>query len=200
MAAETLPGADQLRALIRSSDWLLRVLETVRASGLPDAWVGAGALRDLVWGERYGPGFDPGAVRDVDVAYFDPHDLSRQRDDSATAALEASWSLPWEARNQAAVHTWYHDTFGGDPVAPFRSIAEAIATWPETATAVVVRLDASGEVAICAPYGLADLLGGVWRRNPARVSVERSIARLARHRPELRWPGVTVIRPDQPAA
>ncbi|WP_158554085.1 hypothetical protein [Micromonospora deserti] len=32
---------------------------------MPDAWVGAGILRDLVWGQRYGNGFDPSAVHDV---------------------------------------------------------------------------------------------------------------------------------------
>jgi hypothetical protein len=176
---------------------MMRVLTTVNASELPDAWVGAGALRDLVWGELYGPGFDPAAVRDIDVAYFDPDDLSRDGDEQATARLEHIWPRqPWEARNQAAIHTWYHTTFGGEPARPLRSIADAIATWPETATAVVVRLDPAGEIAMCAPHGLGDLLAGVWRRNPERVSLQRSRERLARHRPAQRWPAVTVIPPE----
>ncbi|HEX2774075.1 MAG TPA: nucleotidyltransferase family protein, partial [Micromonosporaceae bacterium] len=73
---------------------------------------------------------------------------------------------------------------------PLTSIADAVATWPETATAVAVRLDDIDEVEVCAPLGLADLLDGVWRRNPRRVSLEQSQARLARHRPQERWPGV----------
>jgi uncharacterized protein len=187
---------DRLRGMVRSSAWFMRVLETVRASGLPDAWVGAGALRDLVWGTLYGRGFDPAAVRDIDVAYFDPADLSRDGDERATRALAAAWpELPWEARNQAAVHTWYAAKFGGEPVEPFTSIAGAVASWPETATAVVVRLDTAGEIEVCAPYGLGDLLDGVWRRNPRRISLERSRERLARHRPGQRWPGVRVITP-----
>jgi len=79
---------------------------------------------------------------------------------------------------------------------PFASIAEAVATWPETATATAVRLDAAGGVEVCAPLGLADLLGGVWRRNPARVSLAISRERLARHRPTQRWPGIRVIAPE----
>ena len=130
------------------------------------------------------------------LSFSTPDDLSRDRDEQATARLEQLWPhLPWEARNQAAVHTWYHDKFGGEPVPPLRSIADAISTWPETMTAVVVRLDPAGELSICAPYGLDDLLGGVWRRNPARISLERSRERLARHRPAQRWPAVRVIPP-----
>jgi uncharacterized protein len=187
---------DRLRDIIRSCPWLMRVLATVRDAGLPDAWVGAGVLRDLVWGELYGPGFAPGEVHDVDVVFFDPADLSRRRDQQATARLaRAQPGIPWQARNQAAVHTWYARKFGGEPVAPLRSIADAVATWPETATAVAVRLEPSGDITVCAPLGLADLLGGVWRRNGRRASLEVSLARLARHQPARRWPGLRVIPP-----
>lgn len=175
---------------------MMRVLRTVRDSGIPEAWVGAGAVRDLVWGTRYGSGFEPSKVRDVDVAYFDPTDLTRDRDERATQLLHGTWpAVPWEARNQAAVHTWYPQKFGGDPVKPFGSIVDAVATWPETATAVAVRIDDAEAIEICAPLGATDLLDGVWRRNPCRVTLERSRERLGRHRPAERWPGVRVIAP-----
>ena len=196
MTTEAGQSEDRLRGMIRSSAWMMRVLATVRDTELPDAWVGAGAIRDLVWGQLYGSGFDPGDVRDVDVVFFDPDDLSRAGDEAATGRLHGAWpQVPWEARNQAAVHTWYAVKFGGDPVRPLRSIAEAVATWPETATAVATRLDPAHEVELCAPLGLADLLAGVWRRNPRRVSLQVSLARFARHQPARRWPGVTVIPP-----
>ena len=102
--------------------------------------------------------------------------------------------LPWEATNQAAVHTWYHHYFGGAPVEPFSCVHDAIVTWPETATCVGVRRR-SGSVEICAPHGLADLIGGVWRVNPVRVTPAISRARLARQRVRARWPGVTVVPP-----
>jgi hypothetical protein len=178
--------------LIRASAWMMRVLDAARHE--PDAWVGAGVLRDLVWGERYGSGFEPTRVHDVDVAFFDPHDLSRANDDRVTGRLGRRLpGVPWEAKNQAAVHTWYPARFGGGAVEPLTSIEDAVGTWPETATAVAVRLTATGDLEVCAPFGLDDLLAGVWRRNPRRVSVEQSRARLDRHRPPERWPGVTVI-------
>ncbi|MEV0810410.1 nucleotidyltransferase family protein [Micromonospora sp. NPDC050200] len=98
-----------------------------------------------------------------------------------------------EAKNQAAVHTWYPAKFGADSVVPLRTIAEAVATWPEYATAVAARLDVHDKVVVCAPHGLDDLLNEVWRRNPTRVSPETSRQRLARHRPAERWSGVRVV-------
>jgi uncharacterized protein len=188
------PGeAAALARLIQHNDWLMTALAAVARSGLPDAWIGAGAVRDVVWGVRYGR-FEPADVRDIDVAFFDPAELGPERDRTAQEALRALTDLPWETTNQAAVHTWYAEHFGGPPVEPFTSVHDAIATWPETATCVAVRLAAEG-IELCAPHGLADLLAGVWRVNPVRVTAEVSIARLARQRVRARWPGVTVIPP-----
>ncbi|SCL22733.1 hypothetical protein GA0070624_2596 [Micromonospora rhizosphaerae] len=199
MIRKTEPGGPQtaeLAELIASCSWFLNVLAAVRAGGLPDAWVGAGVLRDLVWGQRYGGGFDPQDVRDVDVAFFDPNDLTHSNDVAATELLRRREpAVPWEATNQAAVHTWYENVFGTGPVDALRSIADAVATWPETATCVAVRLDPAETLHVCAPFGLDDLLDGVWRRNPGRVTVELSRARLARHEPSRRWPQVKIIPP-----
>ncbi|MGX6603385.1 nucleotidyltransferase family protein [Micromonosporaceae bacterium Da 78-11] len=172
------------------------VLATVRDAGLPDAWVGAGAVRNLVWAERFGAGFTLDLVRDVDVPFFDPDHLDPAHDEAMTDRLAAARpDVPWEAKNQAAVHLWYPAHFGGGPVAPLTSIADALGTWPETATAVAVRLTVDDRLEVCAPLGLDDLMNGVWRRNPRQVTLTQSRARLARHRPRSRWPGVTVIEP-----
>ncbi|MEU2661488.1 nucleotidyltransferase family protein [Micromonospora sp. NPDC007220] len=61
-----------------------------------------------------------------------------------------------------------------------------------TTTAAAVCLDAHDQITVYAPHGLDDLLDGVWRRNPTRVSPETSRQRLARHRLAERWPGVRV--------
>jgi hypothetical protein len=133
-------------------------------------------------------------VRDIDVAFFDPAQLGTERDAAAQEMLTAMADLPWEVTNQAAVHRWYHEHFGGPPVDPFVSVHDAVATWPETATCVAVRLR-TARIEVCAPHGLADLLGGVWRVNPARVTPEISLARLTRQRVRSRWPGVMVVPP-----
>ena len=203
------PGAEpglarELAQSVLAEPWLASALDAVAASGLPDAWIGAGVIRDVVWGQLH-DGFDPALVRDVDVVFFDPGDLSPARDEAAQRRLGELAGRPWEASNQAAVHTWFHEYFGGPPVPPFASVHEAVATWPETATCVAVRRAPgdpapggpdSGALEVCAPHGLADLLGRTWRRNPVRVSLATSRERLARQRVAARWPGVTIIPPE----
>jgi hypothetical protein len=71
--------AKRLERLIRSSTWFMSVLEAARASRAPNCWVGAGALRDLVW-DKMNDGFSPDRVKEVDVAFFYPHDVRRERD------------------------------------------------------------------------------------------------------------------------
>ena len=185
------PGsAATLIALLRAEPWLCRALAAVAASGLPDAWIGAGVLRDVVWGQRHG-GFNPAEVNDIDVAFFDPGCLSRERDLQAQEALAGLAELPWEATNQAAVHTWYHAYFGGSPVPPFASVHEAVATWPETATCVAVRQrPGDGGSWKCARRTASPTCwAGSGGPTSVRVTPDISTARLARQRVRARWPG-----------
>jgi len=100
--------------------------------------------------------------------------------------------VPWDAKNQAAVHLWYPRRFGYE-VEPVTSSADAVGTWPETATAVALHLDADDRLTVVAPCGLDDLLGLVHRRNPRRVSVAEYERRLRDKRIAERWPRVTVM-------
>jgi hypothetical protein len=199
--------AGRLADLVSAEPWLLRALDAVAASRLPDAWIGAGVIRDVIWGQRRA-GFDPADVRDIDVAFFDPEDLSGERDQAAQRVLADLDELPWEATNQAAVHNWFHEYFGGSPVPPFGCVHDAVATWPETATCVAIRRPSAnggppasppgltGGIEVCAPHGLADLLDMVWRPNPGRVTADISATRLDRQRK--RFPGITVALPHSP--
>jgi uncharacterized protein len=183
----------ELKSALASSAWFLSLLDDVRVVGPPQWWVGAGVIRDVVWEQRFGNGADRPVTKDVDVAFFDATNLSVERDREVEALLRARRpDVAWDATNQAAVHLWYHDEFG-KIVPPFGSVPEAVATWPEYATCVAVRVVGEGGIEICAPYGLDDLLEGVWRRNPTRVTVEEYQRRLARKQPAVRWPGVRIL-------
>jgi hypothetical protein len=184
----------RLEAIIRATPWMLRVLAAARACAPAGWWVGGGVLRDLVWDRLHGD-FDPARVHDVDLAFYDHVDLSHAREVALEHALSARLpGVVWDVKNQAAVHTWYQRRFGVR-VAPLGSVAEGVATWPETATAVAVRLDGDDRLEVLAPCGLADLLDGVCRRNPRRVTAEQYRRRLARKRVAERWPKVVIIDP-----
>jgi uncharacterized protein len=76
----------------------------------------------------------------------------------------------------------------GIKVPPFRSCAEAVATFPETASCVGVRLLPDDDMLVVAPHGLDDLLGGVCRHNPTRVPVSAYEQRVAEKGWRGRWP------------
>src|SRR4051794_22304595 len=59
-----------LRRLVRATGWLVRLLESVRATIESEWCVGAGVVRDLVWSHLHGQ--DAVHPRDVDVAFFGP--------------------------------------------------------------------------------------------------------------------------------
>jgi len=100
--------------------------------------------------------------------------------------------LPWEVTNQAGVHLWFEREFG-HPLEPLRSVDDAVATWPETATAVAVRLRNDGELYVIAPFGLMDLFEMVVRRNPRIVSEATYSKRIESKKYVERWPHVTVV-------
>jgi uncharacterized protein len=170
----------------------MQALDAARDVDAPDWLINAGAIRDAVWDDLHDR--PPAMPRDVDLGFFDPGDLSPERDAEVEAALrERAPDLPWEAKNQAAVHLWYPQRFGFD-VPPFRTTAEAVATFPLTAACVGVRLLPDDELLVVAPYGLDDLLGGVCRHNPARVPrsfYEEWLA--ARSHWRQRWPRLRYI-------
>src|SRR5215213_3524606 len=111
---------ERLASMVRSAPWLLAALQAARDVDPPDWLVGGGVLRDLVWDRLHGR--PPARPRDLDLAFFDPARLDPARDAEVEAALTARLSgVPWDAKNQAAVHTWYGRVFGGQVAPPHLS-------------------------------------------------------------------------------
>jgi hypothetical protein len=149
-------------------------------------------VRTAIWDRLHGY-VGPPQLADVDLAFFDPDDFSRERELDIERHLQATLpSLPWDPKNQARVHLWYPRRFGYE-VPPLTASADGVATWPETATAVGLGLTHDDRLIVEAPLGLGDLLGMVHRRNPRRVSVEEYRRRLASKRIAERWPRATVV-------
>ncbi len=172
------------------STW--KALTAVARVQIPNWCIGAGAVRDAVW-DALGMNHTTQLPRDIDMAYFDPSDVSRGRDLRVEDQLRQTVpDLPWEVTNQAGVHLWFHEVFDHS-VAALCSLEEAVASWPETGTAVAVTLEAGGQMKVIAPLGLEDLMGMVVRRNPRRVSLATYRDRVVCKRYSVRWPEVRVV-------
>jgi hypothetical protein len=176
----------------------MEILEVARAVDAPCWAVGSGIVRDLVWDALHGAGGDLD-FKDIDLVFFDPSDLSHERESRVEAELKAQLDVPWDAKNQARVHLWYEAKFGF-PVEPLTTIEDAVATWPETAVCIAIRLESDGTIRIIAPFGLQDLFGLILRRNPRRASREVFLKRAAAKDVARRWPNVRILDdPDDPS-
>jgi uncharacterized protein len=181
----------RLTELVQAAPPLMRALRAARAVDAPDWFIAAGAIRDAVWDVMH----DRRAAvpRDIDLIFY-----ASGRED-AEAEIERSLrrlepGLPWQVKNQATVHTWYPERFGMS-VEPFADCGEALATFPETAACVGVRLLPEGGLMVVAPYGLDDLLDCVCRHNPARVTGAYYEKRVREKGWRNRWPKMRYIPP-----
>ena len=182
----------QLTAIARGAPWFMRALAAVRGLDLPNWCIGAGAVRNLVWDALHGYPL-PSTLPDIDVVYFDPDSQADEQDAAIQSALSSVCpELSWEVTNQAHVHRWLALSLG-QQVAPFRSLEAAVASWPEFATAVGVRLEKDDTLTVIAPHGLDDLFAMIVRHNPASASIASYLARVAGKRFAERWPQVSVV-------
>jgi uncharacterized protein len=187
----------RLIGLVRSSSMLMRALRAARTVDPPDWLIGAEAIRDRVWDHLHGSA-RPAPSKDIDLAFFDPCSLDGERERGVHSAVTAQApDICWDVTNHAAVHLWYPQVFGVQ-VQPLRSCADAVGTWPETATAIGIRLMGDDSIRVVAPCGLDDLFALICRRNPRRATSEQYTSEQYRRRVQVkriarRWPRVRVL-------
>ena len=181
----------QLTALLRHSPIFEGIAAHADDIQLPDWHVCAGAVAQTIWNDAHGLALCHG-IDDVDLIYFDEQDLSEAAEAAAQGRLSRLFEplgVRFDVKNEARVHLWYESRFG-KAIAPYRSIADAVSSFPTTATAIAVRYE-DGWRPNCAPFGLDDLLNLVVRPNRRMVTpdvYEAKIARWRRH-----WPRLTYL-------
>ena len=180
----------QFTEILLPSPLLERILKIASESRLPDWHLCAGCLTQTVLNALYGYTYDRG-IDDIDLIYFDADDLSEASEASNASLIARSFpeiGIRFDVKNEARVHNWYEARFGR-AIQPYRSIADAVATFPTTATAIAVRPSCEC-LEIVAPFGLEDLFTGVVRPNKALVTRDvcgNKIARWRRIRPDLTY-------------
>ncbi|WP_282165627.1 nucleotidyltransferase family protein [Cellulophaga baltica] len=173
----------QLIRYIRADAWMLAILATVRDVALQDCWIGAGFVRNKIWDVLHGFARTP--LNDIDVIYFDRSNTTKAKDQEIEARLKALHpTLNWSVKNQARMHL-------RNGQLPYASCEEAISYWPETATAIAVRLTTLDELAYCAPYGLEDLFLLIVKPTP-NFDVNKYRDRIHEKSWQRRWHQLTV--------
>jgi hypothetical protein len=158
----------QLQSLISSDRQRMHVLRIVRELKLPDCWVAAGFVRSCVWDYFHQRSPSP-LLGDIDVIWHDPLQTIPERDAVLESMLRARDStLDWSVKNQARMHERNLDR-------AYLSASDAMRYWPDTATAVGVRLNEQAEIEVAAPFGLNDLFSLVVRPTERFVVEKHSI-------------------------
>ena len=194
-----------LRTFIKEDEALMDLLAGLRALALPDWRLVSGAIYQTIWNRLTGNPSGYG-IKDYDVAYFDASDLSYEAEDRVIIRAEAAlpkWAGRIEVRNQARVHLWYLERFGG-PYPQLRSTDESLENYMCTTHAVAVRLEADDCLSVAAPFGLEDIFSLTIRPCKAlatnRTNYAQKARRMARLWPELRildWETGEPVCPDQ---
>lgn len=181
-----------LEEIIRSEPVLMRVLESLCALELPDAWLVSGAIYNCVWNRLTGrPGLY--GVNDIDIIYFEGSDLSWEAEDRVIRTIEAGLPdlpVPVQPRNQARVHLWYEQKFGF-AFAPLSTATESLLRYASKTHAVAARLDADGGMEIQAPFGLDDMFSFRLTPNPATDNRRTHLQKGERIRAT--WPEVEIV-------
>lgn len=150
---------------------------------LPDPWLVAGCLFQTVWNIQ--GGLKPeSAIKDYDIFYFDPADLSEKAEGDAQALAESvlgDLGVTVEVNNQARVHLWYPNYFGR-PYPALASAEEGIGRFLVQEACVGVRPQQ-----LCAPYGVAGLYAGTLTPNPATPYPELFAEKVASYQSRWNW-------------
>jgi hypothetical protein len=174
--------------LIKEDVWMMQVLTFAESMHLPDWLIGAGFLRNKVWDRLHGYTKSTPST-DIDLVYFDKENKINAKD-IEVKLTNLTPGLMWEVVNQATAHNW------NEAEEPYTSTSDAISRWPETATAVGVKIE-NGELKLIAPLGIDDLVNIIARPTPAFSISEKKKSlvqeRISKKCWKEKWPKLKVV-------
>ncbi|MXQ49232.1 hypothetical protein GRB29_07570 [Streptococcus pneumoniae] len=156
-------------ALIQKDQQMMTILNVIADLGLKDSWL----------------------ATDLDVVFYDSTVSYQETQTIEKHLKEAHPDYPWELKNQVFMHVHNPDTVG------YESAKDAISKYPETATAVALRL-IDDELELFAPYGL-DVISRFeihptpyFKASDKRMDVYNE--RIARKNWSKKWPQIKIYQ------
>lgn len=145
--------------LIQSDEAMMQIIKAAGTLDLPDWWICAGFVRSKIWDALHGFK-DRTSTPDVDVIYYDPARIDENYEKELEKKLNSILpDVPWSVKNQARMHVINN-------IPPYTSSEDAISKFPETATALGVKLDKENKLVLTAPCGIEHVLNLEVRPTP----------------------------------
>jgi hypothetical protein len=177
--------AEKLIKIMKTNEHLVRDLNLVRQLNLPNWYIAAGYVRNYIWDSLHEYAtLTP--LNDIDVIYYDKSNLSEDYEKNLENWLnQKTNSSIWSVKNQARMHLKNNDE-------PYNSIVDAISRWPETVTAVGIRLLEDDIITVIAPYGIDDIFEMRVRKSPLFKDKEYFQKRVMNKNWNEIWPKINI--------
>jgi hypothetical protein len=173
-----------------------KILERLPLLGAPQACLVAGSVYQALWNALSGRPPAEG-IKDYDLFYYD-EDTSYEAEDLVirrARTLFADLDVLIDVKNEARVHLWYKQRFGGD-YPRLQRVEDGIARFLVRATCIGLMPQVEGALRLIAPYGTAETEAGILRPNALWCpSMERFRAKAETYR--ARWPWLRIVEGDQ---
>lgn len=148
---------ERIIELIKADSLRIEILNIVASLNLPDCYVAAGFVRNLVWDHLHN--YTASTLNDIDVVFYSRDKIDENLIVKKLAALKPN--LNWQVKNQAFIHLRNLD-------APYKNTVHAMEHWPELETAIGARINKAQTIEIVAPFGVDTLFAGLITHNPKR--------------------------------
>jgi len=160
-----IKNEEDILRIIKEDEWMMSILRTVTTLNLSDWWICAGFVRSKIWDELHG--FSTRTpLADIDVIYFDSSNLDESEEKKIEDYLKSLMpAIPWSVKNQARMHL-------KNNMPPYSSSVDGISKFPETATALGVKLDERNNIIMTAPWGIQDAINLEVKPTPLYVESE----------------------------
>ncbi|WP_053220086.1 nucleotidyltransferase family protein [Virgibacillus senegalensis] len=146
-----LKNQEDVVKLIQNDNRMMELVYAASKLNLPDWWICAGFVRTKIWDTLHE--FENRTnTPDVDVIYFDDKNMDEKTEKELEAKLRVILpDIPWSVKNQARMHVI-------NDIPPYTSSEDAISKFPETATALGIKIDKNNKLILTAPCGIDDVL------------------------------------------
>lgn len=176
---------------IQNDKEMMNIIKAAQTLHLPDWWICAGFVRSKIWDLLHG--FQESTpTDDVDVVYFDPTNIDEVQEKEFEHKLhEILPDVPWSVKNEARMHIVNN-------IKPYKNTVDAISKFPETVTALGVKIDEDGKLLFTAPHGVEDVLNLTVRPTPdykdSEEGMEIYLARLKKKKWKEHWHKVVYLK------